>query len=147
MEKYSLQDRVTKEYLETPQYSMIRVAMQACKNRKGDRVKRIEKHYKQYRADILNIPTPYYTNSGTNRLGLASCCVHHTDDKVGSLAAHNHISYTMTVNSAGQGNKIRTRTVNDPVRGGTIPHQGKKPYYRAEVAMINAKSTEWSWWS
>lgn len=138
MEKYSLQDRVTKEYLETPQYSMIRVAMQACKNRKGDRVKRIEKHYKQYRTDILNIPTPYYTNSGTYRLGLASCCVHHTDDKVGSLAAHNHISYTMTVNSAGQGNKIRTRTVNDPVRGGTIPHQGKKPYYRAEVAMINA---------
>lgn len=138
MEKYSLQDRVTKEYLETPQYSMIRVAMQACKNRKGDRVKRIERHYKQYRTDILNIPTPYYTNSGTDRLGLASCCVHHTDDKVGSLAAHNHISYTMTVNSAGQGNKIRTRTVNDPVRGGTIPHQGKKPYYRAEVAMINA---------
>lgn len=138
MEKYSLQDRVTGEYLETPQYSMIRVAMQACKNRKGNRVARIKKHYYQYRSDVLNIPTPYYTNSGTDRLGLASCCVHHTDDKVPSLAAHNHISYTMTVNSAGQGNKIRTRTVNDPVRGGTIPHQGKKPYYRAEVAMINA---------
>ena len=138
MEKYSLQDRVTGEYLETPQYGMIRVAMQACKNRKCDRVARIKKHYYQYRSDVLNIPTPYYTNSGTDRLGLASCCVHHTDDKVPSLAAHNHISYTMTVNSAGQGNKIRTRTVNDPVRGGTIPHQGKKPYYRAEVAMINA---------
>jgi ribonucleoside-diphosphate reductase alpha chain len=138
MEKYSLQDRVTGEYLESPQYSMIRVAMQACKNRKGDRVKRIERHYVQYRSDVLNIPTPYYTNSGTDRLGLASCCVHNTDDDVGSLSAHNHVSYTMTVNSAGQGNKIRTRTVDDPVRGGTIPHQGKKPYYRAEVAMINA---------
>ena len=30
------------------------------------------------------------------------------------------------------------KTVDDPVRGGTIPHQGKKPYLRAEVGMINA---------
>ena len=137
MEKYSLRDRVTGGYLETPQFGMIRVAMQVCLKKK-DRLNRILRHYKQYRSDVLNIPTPYYTNSGTNKLGLASCCVHNTDDKVSSLASGNHISYMMTVNSAGQGNKIRTRTVNDPVRGGTIPHQGKRPYYRAEVAMINA---------
>ena len=35
MEKYSLRDRVKGGYLETPQYSAMRVAMQMCKNRKN----------------------------------------------------------------------------------------------------------------
>lgn len=137
MEKYSLRDRVKGGYLETPQYSAMRVAMQMCKNRKN-RIGRIKRHYCKIRRDVLNVPTPYYTNSGTDKLGLASCCLHESDDFVGSLAAGNHISCMMTVNGAGQGTKIRTRTVDDPVRGGTIPHQGKKPYLRAEVGMINA---------
>lgn len=137
MEKYSLRDRAKGIMYETPQFGMMRVAMEMCKNRKN-RIERVARHYKQYSNDVLNVPTPYYMNSGTEKLGLASCCVHDAYDKVPSLATGNHISYMMTVNSAGQGNKIRTRTVNDPVRGGSIPHQGKKPYYRAEVAMINA---------
>lgn len=137
MEKYSLRDRASGKYYESPQFGMLRVAMEMCKNRKN-RLERIKRHYKQYSSDVLNVPSPYYMNSGTDRLGLASCCVHDSDDGVPSLATGNHISYMMTVNSAGQGSKIRTRTVNDPVRGGSIPHQGKKPYYRAEVAMINA---------
>ena len=137
MEKYSIRDRVKGGYLETPQYSAMRVAMQMCKNRKN-RINRIKRHYDKIRSDVLNVPTPYYTNSGTDKLGLASCCLHESDDDVGSLSTGNHISYMMTVNSAGQGTKIRTRTINDPVRGGTIPHQGKKPYLRAEVGMINA---------
>ena len=137
MEKYSLRDRTNGTYYESPQFGMMRVAMEMCKNRK-DRVARIKRHYTQYSNDVLNVPSPYYMNSGTDKLGLASCCVHDSTDKVSSLATGNHISYMMTVNSAGQGSKIRTRTINDPVRGGTIPHQGKKPYYRAEVAMINA---------
>lgn len=137
MEKYSLRDRASGKYYESPQFGMLRVAMEMCKNRKN-RLERIKRHYKQYSNDVLNVPSPYYMNSGTDRLGLASCCVHDSEDGVPSLATGNHISYMMTVNSAGQGSKIRTRTVNDPVRGGSIPHQGKKPYYRAEVAMINA---------
>ena len=137
MEKYSLRDRASGKYYESPQFGMLRVAMEMCKSRKN-RLERIKRHYKQYSSDVLNVPSPYYMNSGTDRLGLASCCVHDSDDGVPSLATGNHISYMMTVNSAGQGSKIRTRTVNDPVRGGSIPHQGKKPYYRAEVAMINA---------
>lgn len=137
MEKYSLRDRAKGIMYETPQFGMMRVAMEMCKSRKN-RIERISRHYKQYSNDVLNVPSPYYMNSGTDKIGLASCCVHDAYDKVPSLATGNHISYMMTVNSAGQGNKIRTRAVNDPVRGGSIPHQGKKPYYRAEVAMINA---------
>ena len=140
MSKYAMKDRAKMVDYETPQFSNMRVAMQMCLNKgKGNaRIRRIKRHYEKYSTNKVNIPTPYYTNSGTRLLGLASCCVHHTKDEIPSLASHNHISYMMTVNSAGQGNKIYTRTVNDPIRGGLIAHMGLKPYLRAEVAMINA---------
>ena len=57
MEKYSLRDRVTGQYFETPQFSALRVAMQMCKNRKN-RIERIKRHYNQIKSDILNVPTP-----------------------------------------------------------------------------------------
>lgn len=138
--KYALRDRARFVEYESPQFSMMRVAMQMCLNKgKGRaRIARIKKHYNKYSTNKVNIPTPYFTNSGTNKIGLASCCVHHTKDDIGSLASGNHISYMMTVNSAGQGNKIYTRCEGDPIRGGLISHMGKKPYYRAEVAMVNA---------
>lgn len=44
----------------------------------------------------------------------------------------------MTVGSAGQGNKIYTRTLGSPVKGGAIVHSGKINYYRMQVASINA---------
>lgn len=44
----------------------------------------------------------------------------------------------MTVGSAGQGNKIYTRTLGSPVKGGAIVHSGKVNYYRMQVASINA---------
>lgn len=138
--KYALRDRAKHKEYESPQFSMMRVAMQMCKNKgKGKaRIARIKRHYDKYSTNKVNIPTPYFTNSGTDKLGLASCCLHRTNDDIPSLASGNHISYMMTVNSAGQGNKIYTRTEGDPIRGGLISHMGKKPYYRAEVAMVNA---------
>lgn len=138
--KFALRDRARFVDYESPQFSMMRVAMQMCLNKgKGKaRIARIKKHYDKYSQNKVNIPTPYFTNSGTDRLGLASCCLHRTKDDIGSLATGNHISYIMTVNSAGQGNKIYTRSEGDPIRGGLISHMGKKPYYRAEVAMVNA---------
>lgn len=140
VKKYALKNRADNIDYETPQFSMIRVAMRMCMN-KGvgvERITRIKRHYDQYSNDKVNVPTPYYTNSGTIKNGFQSCCLHHTNNTVGSLAASDHISYMMTVSSAGQGSKIYTQSIGSPVRGGSIVHQGKTPYYRAQVAMINA---------
>lgn len=140
MEKYSLKDRVDEIYYETPQFSMMRVAMRMCQN-KGtgkERIARIKRHYDAYSRDHVNVPTPYYTNSGTANSGFLSCCLHMNDDNLMSLAAANHISYMMTASSAGIGGKSRTRAAGDKVRGGLIEHMGRINYNRAEVAMINA---------
>lgn len=75
---------------------------------------------------------------GTKRSGFISCNLFRTKDTIGSLAAGDHISYMMTVGSAGQGGKIYTRTIGSPVKGGAIVHSGKINYYRTQVAMINA---------
>ncbi len=140
MEKYSLKDRVDEIYYETPQFSMMRVAMRMCMNKgKGaSRIARIKRHYDGYSSDRNNVPTPYYTNSGTSSSGFLSCCLHTNTDTLGSLAAANHISYMMTAASAGIGSKSYTRASGDKVRGGTITHAGRINYNRAEVAMINA---------
>lgn len=140
LEKYSLKDRVDEIYYETPQFSMMRVAMRMCQNKgKGSkRIARIKRHYEAYSKDHVNVPTPYYTNSGTANSGFLSCCLHMNDDNLMSLATANHISYMMTASSAGIGGKSRTRAAGDKVRGGLIEHMGRINYNRAEVAMINA---------
>ena len=140
LEKYSLSDRVNSVFFETPQFSFIRVAMRMCLNKgTGEkRIARIKRHYEQYSKGIVNIPTPYFTNSGTNRSGFASCCLHSSTDTVESLSTGDHISYMMTVGSAGQGSKIYTRPIDTPVKGGSIIHSGKINYYKTHVAMINA---------
>lgn len=140
MKKYSLMNRVTNTFYETPQHVYMRVAMRMCQN-KGTgkvRIERIKRHYKAYSSGVVNIPTPYFTNAGTKNSGFLSCNVFRTKDTIGSLTAGDHIAYMMTVNSAGQGSKIYTRTIGSPVKGGSIVHSGKINYYRTQVAMINA---------
>ena len=135
--KYSLKDRTTDEVRETPQYVYMRVAMRMAQN-KSNRLHHIKRLYYFYSRNKINIPTPYYTNSGTGKNGFNSCCVYKTDDTVRSLAAGDHIAYVMTYSSAGIGAAIQTRSEGSPIRGGIIEHRGKNSYYKSLVGAINA---------
>ena len=136
--KYCLQNRKTGKVMETPQEAMMRVAMGLLVNIKKDRIERIIKTYTYISQGKLNVPTPYYVNVGTNDNGYLSCCVYHTKDTANSLATGDHIGYMMTVNSAGIGAGVVTRSIGDPVRGGAIEHQGKLPYYLALTSAVRA---------
>lgn len=137
-DKYSLKDRTKKNSLfETPQFVYMRVAMRMAMN-KENRMEHIKKFYKYFSENKINIPTPYFTNAGTSKNGYNSCCVYKTNDTVGSLAAGDHIAYTMTYSSAGIGAYIQTRPEGSPIRGGIISHRGKLSYYRALVGAIQA---------
>ena len=137
-EKYSLKDRTKKNSLyETPQFVYMRVAMRMAMN-KENRMEHIKKFYKYFAENKINIPTPYFTNAGTSKNGYNSCCVYKTNDEVASLAAGDHIAYTMTYSSAGIGSYIQTRAEGSPIRGGIIEHRGKIGYYRALVGAIQA---------
>lgn len=124
--KYSLQDRITNKEFETPQFVYMRLAMALAEDESAEsRMMHLENWYNHLSFNRLNAPTPNYTNLGTNHNGYASCCLYTVADNAQSLAIGDHIAYTMTYMSAGIGGFINTRSAGDPVRSGSIVHQGR----------------------
>ena len=137
--KYAIRNKVTGREYETQQFIYMRMAMALSEfEPKETRMTDVAKFYEHLANKRINAPTPYYVNLGTVLKGYASCCVYTSGDSWPSLLAGDVIAYTMTCMSAGIGGHIKTRSIGDPVRGGLIRHQGKLPYYRAQVGMINA---------
>lgn len=139
LNKYSLQNRVTKEKYESQQFVYMRMAMAIFEDEpKENRMKHVEKFYEHLSMKRINAPTPYFINLGTHMRGLSSCCLYTVGDSAESLAIGDHIAYTMTYASAGIGSHINTRSLGDPVRNGLIEHQGKLPYFRSLVGAVKA---------
>lgn len=137
--KYSLQDKTTDTEFETSQFIYMRMAMAVAEfEPKERRIKEVEAFYNEFANHKVNVPTPYYVNLGTKLSGFASCCVYTTKDTAKSLAAADHIAYMMTVMSAGIGYHLKSRSLGDPVRSGSIVHQGKIPYARSYVGALGA---------
>ncbi len=137
--KYALRNKSTSKEYETPQFVYMRMAMAlAEKLPKEEKMRDLARWYHHFSNNKLNPPTPNFVNLGTRLNGYASCCLYTTADSAPSLAAGDHIAYMMTCMSAGIGSHIKTRSIKDPVRGGTIQHLGKLPYYRSMVGAIGA---------
>lgn len=62
------------------------------------------------------------------------------------LAIGDHIAYTMTYMSAGVGGLIDSRSKLDPVRNGTIVHNGKLAYFQSVAKAVKANTPRWPWW-
>lgn len=137
--KYAIADRVKGVIYETPQYTYMRMAMALAVDQPQDRrMHDVQRFYEHLSFNRINAPTPNHVNLGTPLRGYASCCLYTTDDNARSIAVGNHIANTMTYMSAGIGAHMNVRSLNDPVRGGVIRHQGKLPYYRALVAEVKS---------
>jgi ribonucleoside-diphosphate reductase alpha chain len=124
--KYSLQDRITSQEFETPQFVFMRMAMALAEDEPREtRLEHLRNWYNHFSFNRINAPTPNYVNLGTPHNGYASCCLYTVDDNAQSLAIGDHIAYTMTYMSAGIGGFINTRSLGDSVRSGSIVHQGR----------------------
>ena len=139
--KYSLANRVSKQQYETPQFIFIRMAMALAESSpKAERLDDVNNWYKLFSESKVNAPTPNFNNLGTLHNGYASCCLYKTNDDRRSLAAGDHIAYTMTYMSAGVGGFIDSRSSMDPVRNGTIQHSGKLPYFQSAAKAVKANT-------
>jgi len=137
--KYAIADRVQGVFYESPQFIYMRMAMALAVDQPRERRMRdVQRFYEHLSKNRINAPTPNHVNLGTPLRGYASCCLYTSGDNARSIAVGNHIANTMTYMSAGIGAHMATRSVNDPVRGGVIRHQGKLPYYRALVAEVKS---------
>lgn len=137
--KYALRNRLGSEEYETPQFVYMRMAMALAEDQPRDRrLNDVKEFYDMFAKNIINAPTPNYVNLGTSLNGYASCCLYSVNDNADSLAVGDHIAYKMTVQSAGIGNILNTRSIGDPIRGGLIAHQGKLTYLRAQYGAVSA---------
>jgi len=129
--KYTASDKTTGKIFESPQFVYMRVALGVMNIQPAERrIQDVKEAYYFLSRKILNAPSPNMLHLGTMHMGLASCCIYTAGDNLPSLAAGDHIAYMMTAASAGIGSHLMTRSVLDPVRKGSIKHQGKLPYYR-----------------
>ena len=137
--KYAISDRVQGVTYESPQFIYMRMAMALAVDQPRERrMHDAARFYEHLSKNRINAPTPNHVNLGTPLRGYASCCLYTVADNARSIAIGNHIANTMTYMSAGIGAHLQTRSLNDPVRGGVIRHQGKLPYYRALVAEVKS---------
>lgn len=138
-EKYAIRNYYTKQVFETPQFIYMRMAMAVCEHDPVEsRMYNVRRMYNLYSQKKLSSPTPNYLYLGTKHRGFASCCIYTANDSEESMLAAMMISWKMTVNSAGLGSLISTRTVGDPINGGRILHSGRYNYLQALAKMTGA---------
>lgn len=139
LKKYAISNRITKQVLETPQFICMRIAMEVKKFKPVHiRMTEIKRLYDSLSLAKINIPTPNWLFIGTVKTSSTSCCIAAADDNIASLTTNDHISYMMTVESAGIGNTLFTRSEGSGARNNTIVHQGKIPYFRNIEAAVHA---------
>lgn len=137
--KYGLVNRLSNDQKETPQFTYMRMACALAKlEPKETKIKTVKEYYDAFSQFKINAPTPNFTNLGTPHRGYASCCLITSGDTAPSLAAADHAAYVMTYMSAGIGRFLETRSEGDPIRNGTIVHQGKMPYFNAGAGAVTA---------
>lgn len=115
--------------LESPQMAIIGAAMSNVQYEEN-RVQSVKNAYEELSKLKINLPTPSLAGQRTPQSGSPSCCVISGGDSVDSIEAAVHVAYKMTALSSGIGAEICTRSPKDPVKQGTIEHQGKMHYYR-----------------
>lgn len=129
--RYSIRDRVTDETYETPQLTIMRMAMSVYENvAEGVRLPLIKNLYDDLKDDILNPPSPNYNSLGTSHFGMASCCLIAATDDAQSIKIAGMIGYDMTLASGGLGIHLSVRGPGDPVDGGRVEHGGRLNYIR-----------------
>lgn len=134
--KYALKNRKKKDaFYETPQFIMIRMAMALSEDDPVEtRMMHVRNFYELFSIGAVSSPSPNYEYLGTKHHGVLSCCLFGGLDEADSLGAAAHIAYKMTLQSAGLGVLLDTRTMNDMVAGGRCTHNGKWRYHEFVAA-------------
>ncbi len=128
--KYAIQNRDTYELYETPQFTFMRMAMEVySKEPVGKRVEMVREFYWFLADNTINAPSPNYISLGTPKSGLMSCCLYKTGDNIGSFEYRRRNRLPHDSHWRWHRRMIATRGLGEPVRNGSIVHQGKQPYY------------------
>jgi ribonucleoside-diphosphate reductase alpha chain len=141
-DKYLLQNRVTKQVYETPQFAYILIAMTLFhRYPKEKRMEYVKRAYNYFSRHKINLPTPIMAGVRTTMRSFASCCLVDVGDSMDSIFASVSAVGHATAKRYGIGiNLGRMRAINTPIRGGDVVHTGVVPFLK--VFESTAKSCQ-----
>ena len=140
--KYLVQNRVTRQIFESPQFLYILVAMclfaKYPKNTRLDYVKRFYDAVSQFK---ISLPTPIMSGVRTPTRQFSSCVLIECDDSLDSINATTSSIVKYVSQRAGIGiNAGRIRGLGSEIRGGEAQHTGCIPFFKMFQAAVKSCS-------
>jgi ribonucleoside-diphosphate reductase alpha chain len=131
IEKYLVQNRVTKQVYETPQVRYAVAAATAFHMEGEDRLTYVRDYYKAGSDGAFTLATPVLAGLGTPTKQFSSCVLISSNDTLNSIFATGEMMAQYAAKRAGIGLEAgRMRGVDAPIRGGEIKHTGIIPFYK-----------------
>lgn len=140
--KYLVQNRVTGQIYETPQFLYILVAM--ClfsKYPKETRLDYVKRFYDAVSTFKVSLPTPIMSGVRTPTRQFSSCVLIECDDSLDSINATTSAIVKYVSQRAGIGiNAGRIRGLGSEIRGGEAQHTGCIPFFKMFQAAVKSCS-------
>ena len=140
--KYLVQNRVTRQIYETPQFLYILVAM--ClfsKYPKKTRLDYVKRFYDAVSTFKVSLPTPIMSGVRTPTRQFSSCVLIECDDSLDSINATTSAIVKYVSQRAGIGiNAGRIRGLGSEIRGGEAQHTGCIPFFKMFQAAVKSCS-------
>lgn len=130
--KYLVQNRVTGDIYESPQFLYLLVAACLFSNyNKSIRLDYVKRFYDAISTFKISLPTPIMAGVRTPTRQFSSCVLIETDDSLDSINATASSIVKYVSQRAGIGiNAGRIRALGSPIRGGEAFHTGCIPFYK-----------------
>jgi len=130
--KYLVQNRVTKEILETPQIAYLLIAATLfSKYPREARMMWVKDYYDAISTHQISLPTPVMAGVRTPQRQFSSCVLIETDDSLDSINATTSSIVKYVSQKAGIGiGAGRIRAIGSPIRNGDAYHTGVIPFYK-----------------
>ncbi|WP_301667171.1 class 1a ribonucleoside-diphosphate reductase subunit alpha [Neisseria basseii] len=140
--KYLVQNRVTRQIYETPQFLYVLVAM--ClfsKYPKEARLGYVKRFYDAVSTFKVSLPTPIMSGVRTPTRQFSSCVLIECDDSLDSINATTSAIVKYVSQRAGIGiNAGRIRGLDSEIRGGEARHTGCIPFFKMFQAAVKSCS-------
>ena len=141
--KYLIQNRVTGQLHETPQFLYMLVGTYIfAKVYTGEkRMQLVKQFYDMASTFKISLPTPIMGGVRTKTRQFASCFLVETDDSLDSINATSSAIVKYVSQRAGVGiNAGRIRALGSPIRGGEAEHTGVIPFFKLFEAAVKSCS-------
>lgn len=140
--KYLIQDRVTGQLYESPQFLYMLIAMCLFRDEpKDERLGYVSLFYSYLACFRISLPTPIMAGVRTPSKQFASCVLTDCGDSLDSINNTSNTIVKYVSQRAGIGiNMGRVRAEGSPIRGGEAKHTGLIPFIKLMQAAVKSCS-------